>query len=825
MPAELNTDRHPIALSDGAVIRIRLLITGAVQGVGFRPYVHRRATALGLAGWVGNSATGVTVELEGEPGRVRALIADLHASPPARASITAIEACELCPLGDDAFVIRASDIAGAPSAHVMSDLATCDECLSEMFNPADRRYRHAFINCTQCGPRYSIIEAVPYDRARTSMRHFGMCPACQAEYDDPTHRRFHAEPNACAVCGPQLSLWNGMGKVLATGYDAIPAAADAVRAGRIVAAKGIGGFHLIADARDGAVVRRLRERKHRAEKPFAVMFADLNSVQECCSVSADEAALLTHAARPIGLLRWIGGEVCGAVAPGSPTLGAMLPYAPLHHLLLRELGFPIVATSGNVSDEPIVTDERHALARLGRIADLFLVHNRPIVRAVDDSVMRIVCGCPLVLRRGRGLAPTPLSVPGVAGGILAVGAHLKTTVAVSRNDSVLLSQHIGDLTTPDARAAHAVAMADLAALHAVEPRLAARDLHPDYASSHAAEATGLPVVTVQHHLAHVIACMAEHGLRPPVLGVAWDGTGLGTDGMIWGGEFLHVTPAGARRAAHLRPFRLPGGEAAANEPRRAALGLLFEVFGEDLFTRDDLAPVAAFAPAERRVLADMLRAGANAPWTTSVGRLFDAFASILGLRQRAGYEGQAAAELEWVAAAGATNQCHEFRVTSRGPAHQAGRRPGNAQAGEGDRPIPDTARVIPDRQRRSPTVGGVSAHAPPGALLVDRLLVDWEPALRSALTELRSGTPAGPIAAAFHAGLAAAIVDIARRIGEYSVVLSGGCFQNARLTEAAVAALRAAGHHPVWHERVPPNDGGLALGQAVWAAWSADRGD
>lgn len=805
--------------SSSAIVRIRILVGGVVQGVGFRPFVHRRATALGLAGWVSNSAVGVTIEAEGDPHLVQALLAELHGFPPPNASIAAIETYEISPRGDKVFAIRASDTEGAALAHVLPDLATCDDCLRELFNPADRRAGYAFINCTQCGPRHSIIEAIPYDRARTSMRHFRMCAACQAEYDDPNDRRFHAEPNACPVCGPQLSLWDGMGQVLASGSDAILAAADAVRAGCIVAAKGIGGFHLIADARDGVVVQRLRDRKRREEKPFAVMFATLADVRECCVVSPEEAALLTSPARPIGLLRRVGGDICDAVAPGNPTLGVMLPYAPLHHLLLHELGCPIVATSGNVSDEPIAIDERDALARLGGIADLFLVHDRPIVRAVDDSVMRIVCGREFVVRRGRGLAPMQVSLPGVPGGILAVGGHLKTTVAVTRNDNVVLSQHIGDLTTSAARGAHASAVADLARLHAVEPRLAACDLHPDYASARAAETAKLPVVAVQHHLAHVIACMAEHGLKPPVLGVAWDGTGLGADGAIWGGEFLHVTPGGACRVAHLRPFRLPGGDAAAIEPRRAGLGLLFEAFGEGVFARADLRPVNAFERAERRVLAGMLRSGANAPWTTSVGRLFDAFASLLGLRERASYEGQAAAELEWSAAAGAAEQCYEFRVTTPEGTEPSEPPREAAAGGGGRRAAGEPRRAGPGPHLPAARRGGVSVHG------LAPLLVDWQPALRSALADLQSGVPVGAISAAFHAGLAAVIAEIAGRVGERCVVLSGGCFQNVRLTEAAVAALRAAGHQPVWHQRVPPNDGGLALGQAVWTAWSEDRGD
>ncbi len=468
------------------------------------------------------------------------------------------------------------------------------------------------------------------------------------------------------------------------------------------------------------------------------------------------------------------GAVAPAVAPGNPWLGAMLPYAPLHHLLLRELGFAVVATSANVSDEPIATDEREALARLGGIADLFLVHDRPIVRAVEDSVARIVCGRELVLRRARGYAPASIAVAGMASGILAMGAHLKATVAVSRAAGVVLSQHIGDLETIAARAAHARVVADATRLHAVTPRLVARDLHPDYASSRAAEAAGLPVAGVQHHLAHVVACMAEHGIAPPVLGVAWDGTGYGPDGTVWGGEFLLVTETGWRRVARLRPFRLPGGEAAVREPRRAALGLLYEGYGAKAFAMTDLAPVAAFSAAERTTLRTMLLRAVNAPLTSSAGRLFDGFAALCGLRQRASYEGQAAAELEWAAEGHASGRSYEL-------------------------PLRET--------RAQPS-----------------LEVDWRPALAAALADLRAGTAPGAVSEALHNGLAAAIAAAARRCGQHRVVLTGGCFQNARLTEAAVAALRAAGFEPIWHRRVPPNDGGIALGQAVWAAWSEPRG-
>jgi hydrogenase maturation protein HypF len=762
---------------EGAVTaraRLRILVRGTVQGVGFRPFVHRRATALGLSGWVSNSSEGVALEAEGGADDLSLFVEAIRTSPPKNAVVAAIEVQRIEPRGEAAFTIRPSETAGTRVAQLLPDLATCPDCVAELFSPTDRRYRYPFINCTQCGPRFSIIEDMPYDRARTSMRHFPMCRACRAEYENPADRRFHAEPNACPDCGPRLALWDPRGCTPARDHDALLAATAALREGAIVALKGIGGFHLFADARDDATVQRLRARKRRPEKPFAVMFPSLTDVSENCQVGPVAATLLTGPARPIVLLRRTGELIADAVAPGNPWLGVLLPYAPVHHLLMRELGFPVVATSGNIADEPIVTDETEALKRLAEIADLFLVHDRPIVRPLDDSVARVVCGRELVLRLARGYAPASIAAEGMPSGILAFGGHLKTTVALTIPGNAVLSQHIGDLDTALGREAHARAVADTIELHRLSPRLAARDLHPDCASSRAAEALNLPLMAVQHHVAHIAACMAEHGIAPPALGVAWDGAGYGPDGTIWGGEFLLVSETGWRRVAHLRPFRLPGGDAAAREPRRAAIGLLYEAFGDQAFAMVDVAPGATLSAAERAIFRAMLAHGTNAPLTSSAGRLFDAFAALCGLRQRASYEGQGAAELEWAAGDRATGRRYEFSV-----------RP--AKQGE--------------------------------ALLI----VDWQPALDLALADLRAGAGAGAISEALHNGLTFAITEVAKRIGERRVVLSGGCFQNARLTEVTVAALRAGGFDPIWHRQVPPNDGGIALGQAAWAAWCEQK--
>lgn len=756
-----------------AQVRRRFRIRGTVQGVGFRPFVWHAATALGLTGWVRNTADGVTVEAEGAPDALRALEAALRDPAPHHARVAEVTVDTMGSEGSNTFEVLDSDASGSRDLHVLADIATCGACLAEMADPSDRRYRYPFINCTDCGPRHSIIEDLPYDRANTAMRGFPLCPQCQAEYEEPANRRFHAEPNACPVCGPQLSLLDPSGAPIAERESAFQKAVAALRDGRIVAVKGIGGFHLLADARNETAVRRLRTRKRRVDKPFAVMFPSLDAVRDHCRLDAVAEAALIGAARPIVLLARTGRPLAPSVAPDNPRLGALLPYTPLHHLLIAELGFPLVATSGNLSEEPIVRDDGEALSRLHTVADLFLTHDRPIVRPVEDSVVQIVCGEPQLLRRGRGYGPLAGNPCGLRSGILAVGGHLKTTVALTGNDAILSSPHVGDLETAEARRAHTAAAADLIRLHGIDARLAVRDLHPDYASGRTAERSGLPVVAVQHHVAHAAGCLAEHGLTPPALAIVWDGSGYGPDGTVWGGEALHLTPTGWTRVARLRPFPLPGGEAAVREPRRSALGLLHAAYGGACLAVPDLPPVAAFDPTERSVLATALARGVNAPLTSSIGRLFDAIAGLCGLGQRSDYEGQTAAALEAAAGSGRSPRAYDF-------------------------PIRETA-------------------GEPG------LEIDWAPALDAIIADLRDGRAVPEIAAALHDGLAAAILALARRIGEPQVALTGGCFQNVRLTETAVNALRAAGFEPIWHREIPPNDGGLAYGQAAWAGWMEER--
>jgi hydrogenase maturation protein HypF len=855
--------------------RLKLTVRGAVQGVGFRPFVFRLATGLGLTGWVNNSPQGVFIEAEGLRAELEKFLLRLEAEKPQRSFIQSLEATWLDPAGYTAFEIRPSETGGNKTALVLPDIATCPDCLREIFDPKNRRHRYPFTNCTNCGPRFSIIESLPYDRANTSMKAFTMCPQCQAEYDDPGDRRFHAQPNACPVCGPHLELWEGSRvcenaespRSHERGYGALLAAAKAIREGKIVAVKGLGGFHLMTDARNDKAVRLLRERKQREEKPFALMFPSLESVKAECEVSPLEERLLRSPESPIVLLRRLArphpgplpqerenpppllresttadssteveqisphngcslfsGErvrvrasveqnrlpVAQSVAPNNPYLGAMLPYTPLHHLLLAELGFPVVATSGNLSDEPICTDEHEAFERLRGIADVFLVHNRPIVRHVDDSIVRVMLDRELVLRRARGYAPLPINVlpasrwqikqfcrQDAGSTILAVGAHLKNAVALSVGNQVFISQHIGDLETEQAYTAFRRVIADFEKLYEAKPQIIAADLHPDYLSTKfareaccqrpagrpnrsagkmpaARSQAGSPrYISVQHHIAHVLSCMAENEIAPPALGVSWDGTGYGLDGTVWGGEFFLVTDENVERIAHLRPFRLPGGDKAVKEPRRTALGLLHEISGDAIFEQKKLATVAAFSLAELATLKTMLAKKLNSPVTTSMGRLFDAVASLINLRQQIRFEGQAAMDLEFAIDSAGTGEAYSLKL----------RRGIKNEMETGETPV----------------------------------LLDWSPMIEAILMDVQQGVSVGIISAKFHNALAESIVAVAKRAGQNRVVLSGGCFQNRYLTERAVQRLQAEGFRPCWHQRVPPNDGGIALGQVVAA--------
>ena len=763
--------------------RARIEIRGAVQGVGFRPFVYRLARDLDLRGWIINSPQGVSIEAEGPHGVLDTFLLRIGQEKPSRSFIQSMEVSILDPVGFDQFEIRQSEMRGEVTALVLPDIATCPDCLEETFDPANRRYLYPFTNCTNCGPRFSIIESLPYDRPGTTMKAFIMCDACRKEYEDPGNRRFHAQPNACPLCGPHVELWNVSGETVSAHHDAILGALDAVRSGKILAVKGIGGFHLVVDAYNDDAVRRLRERKRRQEKPLALMFPSMEHVRAECVVSPLEERLLQSPESPIVLLARRSARknekprIAESVAPGNPYLGVMLPYSPLHHIFMGELGKPVVATSGNVSDEPICTDEREAVSRLHGIGDLFLVHNRPIKRHVDDSIVRVMGGRAMILRRARGYAPLPIHVEGMSEEmpLLAVGAHLKNSVALAKRDNIFISQHIGDLETAQASNAFEHVIKSLKTLCDAQPRVIVADLHPDYLSTKYAQSQGLTVQYVQHHYAHVASCMAENQLEGSVLGVSWDGTGFGLDGTIWGGEFLRTNETSFERVATFRRFPLPGGDRAIKEPRRTALGLLYEAFGDNLFDREDIPLLRSFTLRELVVIRQMLQKQINTPLTSSAGRLFDAVAAITGLREKVSFEGQAAMEMEFLGGA-QTEEAYPFAITDF-----------------------------------EPPMNGPS----PG-------IIDWAPMISHILADHASGMSRSLISTKFHNTLVEIIVDIAQRAGEERVVLTGGCFQNKYLLERSIQQLDAAGFRTYWHQRVPPNDGGIALGQ-VYAYWQAQR--
>jgi len=770
----------------------RIHVYGIVQGVGFRPYVFREATRRDLTGWVRNTTSGAEILASGNPAALREFEQLLRQSVPAPAQVTHIEAILANPpLGQTGFRILSSDRDGPIEASILPDLATCPECRREILDPSNRRYLYPFTNCTACGPRYSIMLKLPYDRDHTTMRLFKQCPACQQEYNDPSNRRFHAQPNACPMCGPSLTLWDRYARVIAEKHEALLEAVQCLRQGGIVAVKGIGGFHLMADATNDAAVKLLRTRKHREEKPLAVMMPDIESAKQFAHISPVEQSWIMSAATPIVLVKkhFLVGPPLAArrktnrlsdtIAPDNPRLGIFLPYSPLHHLLIKEAGIPLVATSGNLSDEPICTDEHDAVKRLGDIADFFLVHNRPIARPVDDSVMRIVMDRPLMLRNARGFAPLTIELPDAPDPsvILGVGPHMKSTIAIGFRQRIVVSPHIGDLETVPSWMAFERNLEMLESLYETRPTMIACDMHPHYASTHYAERKSTDPLHVQHHHAHILAVMAEHGLTGPVLGIAWDGTGYGADGTIWGGEFMVVGKNGFQRVAHLRTFPLPGGDTAAREPRRSALGLLHEMkctippkggtpatvgvpasagIGEGCFTASELA-----------VLTKAIDKRINTVKTSSAGRLFDAAASLLGICHQSSFEGQAAMLLQALAEqVDHDESSYPFAITSQSPA-----------------------------------------------------IIDWEPVFRAMLADRDKGVEIAVIAARFHQSLVNMMIDAAKLFPDLPVVLGGGCFQNAWLLEKVVTKLQQTGRPVFWPRRLPPNDGAISVGQVLAARW------
>ncbi len=756
-----------------------------MQGVGFRPFVHRLATEMRLGGHVGNDASGVFIEVEGAAAELaRFEVRLVHDAPPL-ARIDGVRSKPVDVRGERAFRIVDSRVTGPARTFVSPDIAVCDDCVAELGDPADRRFRYPFVNCTNCGPRFTITVRLPYDRPNTTMRRFQMCADCAAEYEDPADRRFHAQPIACPACGPAICYESGA--LAHPGTDRSLAAAQvALNRGSILAVKGIGGYHLACDATSAPAVAELRRRKRRPAKPFAVMVADVAAAERLAFVGAGEAELLMSPRRPIVLLRWRpDGPISDLVAPGNPYVGLLLPYTPLHHLLFAPVPGshapvpgPLVMTSGNLSEEPICFDDADARARLGSIADGWLVHNRPIHVPCDDSVVRFDDGQELPIRRSRGYAPLPIRLPFPVGPILAAGGELKNAFCLGRGRDAWVSQHIGDMGSLETLAAFERSVEQFAGMYGVCPETVAADDHPGYqtrewahryvASGSRADPAGC-VELVQHHHAHVAAVMAEHDVAAGdrVLGFAFDGTGYGTDGAIWGGEVLVAGYDGFERAAHLRYVLLPGGDATIHKPYRAALAHLWAAGVE---WTADLAPVAMASEAELAVLRRQLERGFQAVATSSMGRLFDSVSSLLGVRQVASYEAQAAIELEAVAES--------------------------------------------DLER-----------ARPYQLVVHGDGIDPRPMLRAMVGDLRAGWPAGPIAAGFHLAVARLIAEMAAslrgRTGLDRVALTGGVFQNVLLSRLACARLGALGFTVLTHRIVPPNDGGLALGQLVVAGRAA----
>ncbi len=763
--------------------RLQINVEGAVQGVGFRPFVYRLADQLSLSGWVINDARGCLIEVEGDQPGLDLFLQRLSDDAPPYAKILSINHEEIVALGETSFDIRHSEGGGEASVLMLPDLAVCDDCQRELFDPSDRRYRYPFINCTNCGPRFSIINGLPYDRATTTMRAFVMCALCQAEYDDPGDRRFHAQPNACPACGPQVELWNQAGAYISSADAAIQQTVVNLQEGQIVAVKGLGGFHLMVDAGNEDAVRRLRERKRREQKPLAVMAPSLAAVSLICHVSEREEQLLCSYEAPIVLLRKKHeAGLSQSLAPGNPCLGVMLPYTPLHHLILHDVGAPLVATSGNLTDEPICTDEREAAQRLGGIADCFLVHDRPITRYVDDSVVRMIAGEAVFYRRARGYAPLPLSYANASKTVIALGAHLKNTVSINRGGHVFVSQHIGDVETEAAHQAFTEIAGTFQRVYNLAPDEAACDLHPDYLSSRYAESLDLPLTQVQHHYAHAAACMAENELDGTVLAFSWDGTGLGPDGTVWGGECLLCDWQGFQRAAHLRTFALPSGEKAVKEPRRAALGLLYELWGDRLF-ESKIELLNSFNQTELNMLKQTLAKSIHCPRTSSMGRLFDGVSSLLNLRQSVSFEGQGAMELEWAIGDCQTNERFPFKINTSAPAEWL-----------------DVDGAPSPRGGPRPT-----------------MVLDWGPMIETAAQALKDGMTVAECATRFHNTLIEMAVAVAHDVKEPHVVLTGGCFQNAYLTERALARLKEEGFTVYRHLKLPPNDGSISFGQLAAA--------
>ncbi|MFQ6040161.1 MAG: carbamoyltransferase HypF [Candidatus Poribacteria bacterium] len=757
--------------------RAKVFIKGIVQGVGFRPFIYNLAKAYSLNGWVLNSTEGVSIEIEGEGETVANFIAEIPKKAPPLAMIDSIDLEHLPPIGYDTFFIKHSGGDRGKYLKISPDVCTCADCLAELFDVQDRRYRYPFINCTNCGPRFTIIEDIPYDREKTTMRKFKMCPLCQAEYDDPSNRRFHAQPNACADCGPSVTLEDLTGPIRCG--DPIKETIKLLKEGEIVAVKGLGGFHLACDAENDDAVAVLRRRKRRTFKPFAIMSRDIDQIRRYCYIEETEQQLLESVKRPIVLLKKLANcPISAFVAPNNNYLGVMLPYTPLHYLLLDSPILALVMTSGNISEEPIAVDNAEAKARLADLADCFLTHNRDIRMRCDDSVASTLNGREFIIRRSRGYAPFPVDLNFSMREILACGPELKNTFCLTKDNHAFLSQHIGDLQNIEAFNYYQDAIEQFKQLFRINPQIVAYDLHPDYLSTkYALAQKNVQLVGVQHHHAHIVSCMAENGLvgrnlanddsPPKIIGVACDGTGYGLDGAIWGCEFLIADENGFHRGAHLRYIPLPGGDAAAKEPYRMALSYLFSAFEED-FLSFDIPILKGLDGKKVMTILRMIQRNVNSPLTSSCGRLFDAVSALIGIRDVTTYEAQAAIELEMVADA-KTSHIYGYNIENE---------------------------------------SGVD-------------IIDVRKMVREIVSDLQRDVSREIISAKFHNTVADFIVKTCERIrGQNNideVVLSGGVFQNRRLITKVLVQLRARGFTPYFHSRVPTNDGGVSLGQAVIA--------
>ena len=763
-------------------IGIEILVRGIVQGVGFRPFVYTSASRFSITGTVINTGDGVVIRAAGDSDRLESFVRTIEAEPPPLSRITSIESRAVTfDAAPEEFTILASSATDPANTGIPPDIALCRDCCNELFDPSDRRFRHPFITCTNCGPRFTIVETIPYDRPQTSMKTFPMCAECETEYHDPANRRFHAQPNSCPQCGPVIS-WHEQDGTQLNVQDIIAAAATSLAKGHVVAIRGLGGFHLAVNGCSAEPVSLLRRRKNRPEKPLAVMVADLTVLQQFCHVNEKEKRLLLSPEHPIVLLKKrTGAEFAPNLAPGIDDIGVMLPYTPLHHLLFAEKKCPaaLVMTSGNTSGTPICTGNEDALQRLTPLADFFLLHNREIVTRVDDSVVKVTGGKPLIFRRARGFAPSPVTVPWQLPSIIGSGAELKSTFCLGRKTSAYLSQHIGDLANREAWDFYTESVDHLERLLQIEPEAVACDLHPDYMSTRFAEQLKLPLYRIQHHHAHAVAVMAEHGLDEPVLAVIMDGTGYGTDGTIWGGEILQADPTSFSRLGRLGHLHLPGGDAAATEPWRMALSALYCTYGEDGLQKSRLpAPLRSLGEIQIETIKAMMINNFNSPLTSSCGRLFDAAASLLGLCEKNSYEGQAAMELESSARKAVTESWLD--------------------------------KILPNQD----------SSCPPSILKNDRI---WEISsaqfVKLVVDGLARGENSSSIALDFHLMLINTLTELIRKLSRTTaidrVVLSGGCMQNSLLMEGLCRTLKSINLKVYTGETVPVNDGAISLGQII----------